>query len=362
MNDEYDEYDEYDELEAVADKADRIAGDVDRLVRDHLDRRAARTDATALIARLQNVDAKSVASSPVVVASRQNDEEEAGRRGTSRWRAPRLAWVVPTIAVAAAAFFIGRWLAPSTADAAQVVHAARAALRQNVDRSYRATFDPDPSYWDRKNVLRGPSETILWTRGDRFWAETHWSATRLNAAKGGEARLTYGRDEEGTIWLSPSRSSGMRFSSSDTPAEIELYCAINSMTASRLLDDVLVDFDLQTCDSFGGAPIGDALDTVRRTNDRGRTAVIATLKPGRSHPFLSSALLEIDESDALVRLILWTLDKGQPRGTMTYTLIETAELDDAVYRLPYHVDADANISEKTFEPAPATNEAPASDE
>jgi hypothetical protein len=334
------------------DDSERSSADVDRLVREHLDRLASQIDATALIDRLRNVEAASVRAQPLTLASKLHTAEEApsvrsaGR--TKAWRAPRLAWAVPTIAVVVAAFFIGRWLSPSTADAAQVVHAARAALRLHGDRSYRGTFHPDPSYWDGKNLLRGPSETILWTRGDRFWAETRWN----------DVRLVYGRDETGTIWLSPSRSSGMRFSGGQTPAEIELYCAINSMTASRLLDDVLADFDLQTCDVSGEAGSGRDSDVGTRTLGQRRTGVMATLKPGRSHPFLSSALLEIDESDTLVRLILWTLDDGRPRGTMTYTLIETADLDDAVYRLPYHVDEDAKISERAFEPAASDSPMP----
>jgi hypothetical protein len=343
-----------------SDELERSAAGADGLVRDHLDRLASGIDATALIGRLQNAEAHRAAPSPVSVASLRDQAAVENRRRNqregSRWQAPRLAWAVPTIAVAAAAFFIGRWLSPSTADAAQVVTAARAALSHNVDRCYRATFHPDPTYWDGKNVLRGPSETILWTRGDRFWAETQWDAKR-----GGEAKLVYGRDEEGTIWLSPSPSSGMRFSEGETPAEIELYCAINSMTASRLLDDVLADFELQTCDAFGDVANGEAPDVANRTDKPGRTAVMATLKPGRSHPFLSSALLEIDESDTLVRLILWTLDDGQPRGTMTYTLSETADLDDEVYRLSYHVDDDAKISERAFEPAVEPSDSPAFD-
>lgn len=342
------------------DELERSAAGADRLVRDRLDRLASRTDATALIGRLRNVDAEDDFPSPVGVASRLSETTERRPR-RSRQKGVRrqaFAWAVPTIAVAAAAFFIGRWLSPSTADAAQVVTAARAALSPNVDRSYRGTFHPDPDYWDGKNVLRGPSETILWTRGDRFWAKTQWKATG-----GGEAKLVYGRDEKGTIWLSPSPSSGMRFSSGETPTEIDLYCAINSMTASRLLDDVLTDFDLQTCDSFDSAAKGEAVGFHGRgVSHLPRTAVMATLKPGRSHPFLSSALLEIDESDALVRLILWTLDNGQPRGTMTYTLVDTAELDDAEYRLPYHVDEDAEISERAFEPASAEPHASAPDE
>jgi hypothetical protein len=338
-----------------SDELERPAAGVDRLVREHLDRLALQTDAAALIDRLRSVESPAAPSSPVTVASRVKAEDDAAFERTDRsgksWRAPRLAWAVPTLAVAVAAFFIGRWLSPSTADAAQVVHAARTALLRNGDRSYHGTFHPDPSYWDGKNLLRGPSETLLWTRGDRFWAETRWN----------DVRLVYGRDEAGTIWLSPSRSSGTQFSGGETPDEIELYCTINSMTASRLLDDVLADFELQICDVSGEAGGGESEPTTR-TPARGRRGVIASLKPGRSHPFLSSALLEVDESDTLVRLILWTLDDGQPRGTMTYTLVETADLDDAVYRLSYHVDEDAEISKRPFDPAPAATDSPPPEE
>lgn len=311
-------------VDEYPDESDRSFAAVDRLVRDHLGRSAESIDTTAMVEHLRS---SSRPTFPVSTAS------AASRSGFPS----RFAWLVPALACLAAAFLLGRWIAPSTVEAATVLKAVQAAQRPDLDRLYRMSFHPDPSYWDGKNVLRGPSETLLWTRGDRFWADTRF----------GSARLIYGRDDEGTIWLSPSRSSGVRFSAEDAPDEIDLYCAINSMTVSRLLEDVLADFELKN------SALPEGSEGARST---GRTAILATLKPGRSHPFVSSALLEVDETDTLVRLILWTLDDGQPRGTVTYTLAETARLDDAVYRLSYHVDDDAKVSEQRF---PRSDKAPA---
>ena len=143
--------------------------------------------------------------------------------------------------------------------------------------------------------------------------------------------------------MSPSRRKGIRFPKDDSPLpkEVAIICSINSMTVPRLVDDVLADFDLRAAEPASSA-------------DGATNLVWARLKPGRSHPMLSAALLEIDaENHLLTRLVLWTVRDGRPRGTVTYTLLGTATQGDEQYRLQSHLDPDAKVEIHRFQRAEA---------
>src|SRR5690606_36430072 len=97
---------------------------------------------------------------------------------------------------------------------------------QSVDRRYHVQFAPAPGFWNGRNMLKGPSETVLWTRGDRFWAD----------ATIGTLKLVYGRGDDGHLWVSPEPSKGIVFSESPEaiPDEVAMYCSINAMTVPAL--------------------------------------------------------------------------------------------------------------------------------
>ena len=164
---------------------------------------------------------------------------------------------------------------------------------------------------------------MLWTRGDRFWAEILF----------GDVRVSLGREADQSLWSSHSRKAGNRYTNNpdDLPQNMAQLCEIVSMSIPRLLDTVLADFEFHS-------------DHVTTHSGRSRTLVWATLRPDRTHALVSDALLEIDdETDVLTRLVLWTVQNGRPRGTHTLTLVESAPADDTRYELQSHVDDDAVI-------------------
>ena len=231
-------------------------------------------------------------------------------------------------AIVIGAFLGGRCFSPAAANAATLLRQVRVVHAQGVDRCYRVHYAPDPRYWDGKKVLEGPSESVLWTRGDRFWSDCSI----------GNIRLAIGREEDGTLWVSPSRKKGIRFAGGDSqlPKEVAVLCDVNSLTVPALMDDVLADFDLRC----RGAVLARGEAT---------SVVWARLKPGRSHPLISAALLEIDaRSGALLRLVLWTVREGRPNGTVTYTLIDSATRGDDDYRLESHLDPGAEVEIQRF--------------
>lgn len=323
---------------------------VDRLVADHLQQLSQRVNAARLIERVCRQT-----PAPSSVPAR------AALAATPRWKR-KAAWLSLATLAMLVAFAGGRWFAPSKADAATVLRKVHSVHSRPIDRCYRVQFAPDADYWDGRNPLTGPSETLLWTRGDRFWAD----------ATLGRVKLVYGRDEEGMLWVSPSRSTGIELSGprGELPEELAMYCSINEMTVPSLVENVLADFDLRA----DGPPAGHeaaAPSAVHETAGHelagagARNSVVwATLKPGHSHSLIASALLEIDGTGTLVRLILWTLDRERPRGTVTFTLVETARGSDEQYRLASHLDADAKVrvhqfsrppdNSRTTDPAPQT--------
>lgn len=289
---------------------------IDDLVRSYLDSQTEQMDTTRLSARIsEHLPDAAEADVQPAPASRSF----AGRTTWSNW----FTWSSVAVIVLGA-FLGGRYFTPGSANAAGVLQNVHSAHSAAIDRCYRVQYTPDPRYWNRDNKLEGPSESVLWTRGDRF----------VSDCTIGDIELTIGHDSQG-MWISSSRNKATRFSNRKTqlPKNIALICDINSMSIPTLINDVLTDFDLRVQHSTRA--------------EEPTTLIWASLKPDCSHSLLSDALLEVDaESHVLRRLVLWTVRDGQPRGTVTFTLLETSDLGVGYYALQSHVDEDAEIKVK----------------
>jgi len=316
---------------------------LDRLLADHRERAEQRIDASALLQRVRQSrehEAAIVASirlpQPPSSGAAQAETVHLAQPNTAPRRAPQafLPRWLPGAALAAAvllaALLAVRTSGTATANASLALRDLRSVHLGQLDRCYRVQYTPDPRYWDESNQLEGPSHSLLWTRGDRFWSECTI----------GELQLRIGRQRDGALWLRSSPQRGVEFRSApaDLPQEVALLCAANSLTVPRLVEEVLADFDLRAAapaDQSGAAGL----------------VVWAALKPGRVHPVVSAALLEIDSADhSLTRLVLWMVRNGQPRGTVTYTFLESGRLDESQYELRSHLDEDAPIEQQQFTP------------
>ncbi len=283
---------------------------IDDLVAAHLRRIELQTDARALLDRIE-ADRRLDLTAPPVAA------HHAGPR--------MFAWAVMAAAVVVA-FLGGRFFDSSPAHAASLLRTVRTVHTQSVDRCYRVQHALEPS--GDADTTASASESILWTRGDQFWSD----------AALGSRRIRIGRDETGTVWLAPNPQKGIRFSPdrASFPEEIETLCQIASLTVPVLVDDVLEGFDLKT-------------DRPTPHSDGLRSVIWARLKDGRTHPFLSAAMLEVDvERNLVVRLVLWLHAARGPNGTVTYTLIDRPAPPAESYRLEHHLDAEAVIEDQTF--------------
>lgn len=289
---------------------------IDQLVLAYLTREASQLDVEGLLDRIETDQRTGVSQSPHDLPSRR----KVVLRGV---------WGSSIATMILVAFFAGRSFDQSSASASTLLRNVQAVHQRGIDRCYRVLHVPEPAAEARPNANSRGSESLLWTRGDRFWSDCLI----------GETRLKIGRDRHGTLWLSPSRKKGIRFSSQRTvfPKEVETLCQISSVTVSVLMERVLADFDLRTEASLAHA-------------GNQRCLVRAQLKPGRTHSFLSAASLEIDqETDVLVRMVLWLQKDNHPNGTVTYSLLERTSPGDESYQLESHLDPDATIEEQSFQ-------------
>lgn len=285
---------------------------IDRMIGQHLKRRFEGVDTTRLLARIQADGMRHDPQPAVEVAS-----------ANPRWSRSYALPVVTAIAAMVLLFVGGRILVPHSANAALILRGVQSEHAGPVDYCYRVQFAPDPRFWDKKNQLAGPSTSVLWTRGDRFWS----------ACSIGEVHLNIGSEASGGLWISPSPEKGIRIANDDLalPEKLAILCAVNSMSVPRLIEEVLADFELHSDPSSQRAADGKSL-------------VWARLKADRTHPLISDALLEIDpDTNILNRMVLWITRDGQPGGTVTYTLLESGQLDDQRYQLETYLNDDAEI-------------------
>jgi hypothetical protein len=299
---------------------------IDALVRAHLQRQAQTVDAAAMLARVL----------PAVERPSAGAQE---RKDGRRWRARALLRSTVLAAAAAAAlvlaFLGGRLFGPGRASAESLVREARQAHSLPVDRCYLVQSTPAPGAWAaRFPRLAQPRETRLWTRGDRFYLESTGPGLFGRPPR----RWAWGRDEQGRVWLALDGDRGLRYDADepgDEPAAVRLACEVCGMQTETLLDEVLAHFEL------------------RREDDDGATLrVRAEPKPGVApSPWLAAAELEIDaETRVLRRLVLHRTRAGQPLAVVTFTLVETRPVDDALYTLEGHLQPGVKPYSASYRP------------
>ena len=294
------------------DPANHIPDDVDRLLRQHFDRQAERADTQPLFERIQTTlaaDAPKLLPTPVPRSSR------LGR--WARWAGMMTAAAVLFLA----GMYFNRPDQPVRASPQELLQEAQQIHHRDVDRCYLIEVHYDPQLTVEQNPFAAQArKNLLWTRGDRFWIDS----------SGPWRKLAWGRDEEGTIWMTDGRTEGIRIGAHEAPQWLNAFSDLCTMQPEKLIGEVLRDFNLR-----------------REDDDKSPVHVIrAELKPGRFHPSLRTCVLELDaESKVLRRVVLQRLWAGRT-VTTSYTLIESLTLANSDrYRIEGHLRKGSNKME-----------------
>lgn len=234
-------------------------------------------------------------------------------RKMSRW----LSW---RPLVAAAGFVVVALLgsllfvSSGTASAAAVVQRALKAHAALLDRCYRVEVRGAA-----RAVVPRSQESLLWTRGDRFW----------NQIDADGKSVAWGRDEAGGVWFALSRKEGARLAANEVPEALAQACELRSLEMESLLRTILADFDLRREPTRSGADV-----------------IHAELKAGSVSKY-RSALLEVDaESGVLRHVELYREHQGRVVAVISAALVEPSLQDETNYTLEGHLDADARVYDR----------------
>ncbi|MCE9531854.1 MAG: hypothetical protein K8T89_12125 [Planctomycetes bacterium] len=264
---------------------DDLERDLDRMLGDHLDRQARGIDPAPLMDRIQKTMAAEDPPVPVVAPKR-----------SYRW----LRWsagLATAACLVVAVLVFQKSDQPLRASPQALLQETQKTFHQPVYRCYLVEVQRETNLTDESNPFVAPQRrTVLWTRGDRFWMETTFPGMPGMPPR----RNFWGRDEQGTIWMTTFASrEGALITPAETPRWLSVYSDLCSMQPDRLIAEVLRDFDLRREEATEGSPIH---------------IITADLKPGRWHPALKGAVLELDSETKVLRRVVLQRASGPRWG------------------------------------------------
>lgn len=230
----------------------------------------------------------------------------------------RMPWAWAMAASVVFAALIGGlvFMSQSTASAAAVVQRALKVHAALLDRCYRVEVRGE-----RDGASPPRQESLLWTRGDRFWNQLNTDGRTA----------AWGRDESGGVWFALSPKVGARLAANEVSEPLQAACDLRSVQMESLLREILAGFDLRR------EPASADIDLIH-----------AEPKAGNATSRYGAALLEVDaQTHVLRRVELQRTNKGRAVATVSFTLLESSLQGDASYTLEGHLDADAAIYDRT---------------
>jgi hypothetical protein len=245
---------------------------------------------------------------------------------------PSRSWRRVAAAAGAAAVAIGILVAAfvlsgpreAVASPTQVVQSARDAVTPNEARCYRVTMQLPARARESFPLLALDSEATrtLCTRGNRFVVEPGFGG-----------RGAWGRDDAGRVWAAPTREAAVAFAESELPPHLRTAVKIHELDLATLLEEVLADFDL----TWSEPPARGA----------GTYAVAATRR-GETPPLhIASAELVVERAAHTIRTL--TVRRRAPAdgsATLAFTLLGTAQRDDAAFTAQGHLNPGAPVYDR----------------
>lgn len=285
---------------------------VDELLRSYLDHQSAEPRSQILAEKVLN---KVFANAETKVS------------GRAIWR--KSIWFSGMVAAVLVAFLGGLYLTPLHANPETIVKNAMRAHSTLVDRLYLVETRTDPSNPISKlSWASTPRINYLWTRGNCFWVQSgqHFNDWAL------------GRNDADELWLALKAGNGMgiRMPLNEVPEPVRLTAEMLTMRIEKLLEEVLVDFNLFDGEASAGTHLILATPKVD-------SAIIKRVQ---------SILLEVDSATKVVRkVVVERVNQGRPVVQVTFKLMKTGVQPEGVYSLEGHLNADSMIVEGRENPA-----------
>jgi hypothetical protein len=142
----------------------------------------------------------------------------------------------------------------------------------------------------------------------------------------------------GRVWVAMSRKAGLIFEPDEINEPLATSCDMMSLRTVTLLKELLTDYDLTRLDAgTHGKPI--RVEAMFRKDESGRP------------PKVREVMLELDAQSKEIRKAVVKRNVPAPAAgfhalTLTFVLLETADLEADQYSLNGHIDVGANIFDR----------------
>jgi len=203
----------------------------------------------------------------------------------------------------------------------EVVERAKAVHETPTDRCYEVTVRFPDDLRERYPKLAADRKSRLWTRGDRYFVELP------------DGRGSWGRDEMGRVWITPTSNAGARFDTGELPQTLHEFFEVRTVHLPRLLSEVLANCELTWADTDQG----------RRASTRRVAAKSLLPKGGLVHR------AEIDvaaDSNVITRLAV-TRETLWHQVTTEFQLVSAEPPDQSMYHPEGHLVDGAPIYDRT---------------
>ncbi|MCY2972861.1 MAG: hypothetical protein NTZ30_19645 [Planctomycetota bacterium] len=285
---------------------------MDELLRSYLDHKAAEPQSQILANKVLN---KVFAKAELRVS------------GRAIWR--KALWFSGMVAAVLVAFLGGLYLTPVHANPETIVKNAMRAHSILVDRLYLVETRTEPSNPSNKSSWAStPRINYLWTRGNCFWVQPGQHSNEW----------ALGRNDADELWLALKAGNGVgiRMPLNEVPEPVRLTAEMLTMRIEKLLEEVLVDFNLFDGEASSGTHL-----------------ILATPKVDSAiSSRVQSVLLEVDSVSKVVRrVVVERVNQGRPVAQVTFKLMKTGVQPEGAYSLEGHLNADSMIVEGRENPA-----------
>ena len=168
----------------------------------------------------------------------------------------------------------------------------------------------------------------------RVWATADKFRVEMNR---GNFRWAWGRDADGTVWLTSNPQRGVRIAPDEQGPALRWSCELFGLRSESLLSHILAHCRLKE-DSRPGSNHPRVICAEPRSSSR--------------QTWLRSAILELDsETRAIRKLTLKRQNRdGAGTSTVSFTLIDTRPVEDARYLLEGHLTKTSQVFDRDFEP------------
>jgi hypothetical protein len=267
-----------------------------------------------------DADARNADPETVLAGVRQRLEADTvspGRR-SRRWVFAAAGALAASVLVAVLLLIPGGSVQASPRE---VVERAKAVHETPTDRCYEVTVHFPDDLRERYPKLAADRKSRLWTRGDRYFVELP------------DGRGSWGRDEMGRVWITPTSNAGARFDPEEVPGILREFFEVRTVQLPRLLDELLSDCDLAWTPTDPG-------------RSRGDRKIVATKRTPNGSALLGAEVDIAADSNVITRLAV-TRQTFLHKVTTEFRLVAAEPPDESMYSPEGHLIDGAPIYDRT---------------